>query len=131
MSANIQNPQSGSVNPLNKALGVDVSIPNKIDIKMADIQSLRYFEWSAFLASLFTNFTVGFGVAAITANTPEVRLILYIVTAAFLVFTIIFGLLTITQHRSMNTNTQSIHLAAVEDKDVISSPPNCEAAEDD
>lgn len=73
-------------NPIENELQFELSIPEKIEIKMVDASSLNDYELWVFIASLLCNFLVGFIVAYISNTIPE-RESLYIVIS------IIFGLL--------------------------------------
>lgn len=73
-------------NPIGNELQFELSIPEKIEIKMVDASSLNDYELWVFIASLLCNFLVGFIVAYISNTIPE-REFLYITIS------VIFGLL--------------------------------------
>ena len=73
-------------NPIGNELQFELSIPEKIEVKMVDASSLNDYELWVFIASFLCNFLVGFIVAWISNTIPE-RESLYIAVS------IIFGIL--------------------------------------
>lgn len=106
-----QNPKaSNESNPIGEELMVEVSIPEKIEIKMVDASSLNDFELWSLLASIFCNFFVGFLVAAIS-NTEEKRVCLYwSVTGIFLAFSIFFIIMMVIKRKKMSIKTKCLQL---------------------
>lgn len=68
MGETIQNPQDLGQNPISDELNVEVTIPNRIEIKMVNASSLGDYEVWIFIASLICNFLVGFVVATFSAD---------------------------------------------------------------
>lgn len=60
------NPKDTEQNPIGKEVRVEVSMPEKFDIKMVDASSLSDYELWFFIASLLCNFLVGFVVSTIS-----------------------------------------------------------------
>ena len=68
MEEHIHNPKDQEQNPIGGELNVEVSIPQKFEIKMVDASSLNDYEIWVFLASLICNFLVGFLVATFSVE---------------------------------------------------------------
>lgn len=85
--SNEQNPKADESNPIGNELSVEVSIPEKFEVKMVDASSLNDYELWVFIASLLCNFLVGFVVAYIS-NTIKERdgLYLMITIIMFILF---------------------------------------------
>lgn len=106
-----QNPKaSNESNPIGEELMVEVSIPEKIEIKMVDASSLNDFELWSLLASIFCNFFVGFLVASIS-NTEEKRVGLYwSITGIFLAFSIFSIIMMVIRRKKMRVKTKCLQL---------------------
>ena len=107
----IQNPKAGSSsNPIGEEFMVEVSIPEKIEIKMVDATSLNDYELWSVLTSVFCNFFIGFLVASISNTVEDKKLLYWIVTIIFFVFSIVFFFMTYKKRQSMNIRTKSVQL---------------------
>ncbi len=85
-------------NPIGNELQFELSIPEKIEIKMVDASSLNDYELWVFIASLLCNFLVGFIVACISNTIPE-REFLYITISVIFGSLFAFSIFEVYQKR--------------------------------
>ena len=89
MSTNEQNTKAEiESNPIGNELQFELSIPEKIEIKMVDASSLNDYELWGVIASVFCNFLVGFLVASISNTEEKCTSLYWSITGIFAIFCI-------------------------------------------
>lgn len=104
------NPKDIEQNPIGKELRVEVSMPEKFDIKMVDASTLSDYELWLFIASLICNFLVGFVVATISNADDNTRGLYIGIDIMLGVFFIISVILVIVKRKKMSFETKTIKL---------------------
>lgn len=108
---NVENPKVGETNPIGNKLNVNVSIPKQIKIELVDASTLSDLEVWIFIASLLSNFVVGFTVAWIQTDTNDSlsKVFLY-VALLFLLLLLIAGVMVWQKYKKMNNEKNSFDL---------------------
>lgn len=110
-------------NPMGRDLQVELSMPEKFEIKMVNASALNDYEIWSFISSFMLNFLVGFGIAAITYNketyagnvVPSSQFaqnLLWIITVIFLFFSIASICYTLRKRHSMKNNIKTFKYIA-------------------
>lgn len=97
-------------NPIGKEVRVEVSMPEKFDIKMVEASTLGDYELWVFIASLVCNFLVGFVVATISNADDNTRGLYIGVDIMLGVFFITSVIMVIVKRKKMSFETKTIKL---------------------
>ena len=97
-------------NPIGSELEIEVSIPEKFEIKMVDASSLNDYELWGAITSVICNFLVGFLVAAISNTVTERSIVLWCITGIFSVFLIFAGYMTYKKRELMTIKKKTIKM---------------------
>lgn len=108
---NVSNSNAGESNPIGQQLNVNVSVPKKIQIELVDASTLSDLEIWIFIASLLSNFVVGFVVAAIqTTSDSSIQNIYILVAILFFVLLIISGIMVYVKYIKMSNEKNSFDM---------------------
>jgi hypothetical protein len=117
MGDNEFNPKDIEQNPFGKELQIEVSIPQKFEVKMVDASSLGDYELWVFIASLLCNCSVGFVIAGIS-NTIEDRVPLYIsINIMLFVFFALSLIIVYKKRKKMTIEKKIIKMGLSNSKD--------------
>lgn len=97
-------------NPIGSELEVEVSIPEKFEIKMVDASSLNDYELWGAITSVICNFLVGFLVAAISNTETERCGILWCITGIFIAFLTFSIWMTYKKRKQMTIKKKTIKM---------------------
>lgn len=106
-----ENSKVGESNPIGNKLNVNVSIPKQIKIELVDASTLSDLEVWIFIASLLSNFVVGFAVAFVQteSNDSSSNVLLY-VAILFSVLLIFAGFMVWRKYKKLNNEKNSFDL---------------------
>lgn len=104
------NTRESESNPIGNQLSVNVSIPKQIKIELVDASTLSDLEVWSFIASLLSNFVVGFVVAWLqTYHKNSLSDVLKYVAIMFFVLLIIAGIMLRNKYKKLkNEKIRSI-----------------------
>lgn len=124
MCTNMDNSSgNSSTNPAGNGFRVELSMPKKFEIKMVNASSMNDYELWGIITSVLCNFVVGFFVAAITytkecvdnkvlPSSEQVQNLLWVVSAIFLVFTILSIMMTLKKRNTIKKDTKKVQYEA-------------------
>lgn len=110
MSEVLNNPKDIEQNPIGKEVHVEVSMPEKFDIKMVDASALGDYELWVFIASLICNFLVGFIVASITNSNEQTKGLYIGIDIMLIILFILSVIMVICKRKRMSIEKKTIKL---------------------
>lgn len=111
MGDSVQNQKANiEANPIGNELQVEVSIPEKFEIKMVDASTLSDYELWGAITSVILNFFVGFLVAAISNTNDALKTILWSISGIFLLFSGFSIYMAFRKRRNMTIKKKTISM---------------------
>ena len=104
------NPKDIEQNPIGNEVYVEVSMPERFDIKMVEASSLNDYELWVFIASLICNFLVGFVVATISNANEQTQALYIFIDIMFAIFFVISIVLVFKRRNKMAIAKKAITL---------------------
>ena len=106
----LNNPKDIEQNPIGNEVHVEVSMPEKFEIKMVDASALGDYELWVFLASLICNFLVGFIVATISNSDANTKGLYTGIDVMLSIFFILSVIMVIRKRKRMSIEKKTIKL---------------------
>lgn len=108
---NESNPKIAETNPIGSSLRFNVSIPKQIKVDLVDASTLSDYEIWIFIASVMSNFLVGFAVAwsQCTGNDAIVK-VYKTVTIIFICFLLLSIIMVLIKRRKLKEERKQMNL---------------------
>lgn len=108
---NESNPKIAESNPIGSSLKFNVSIPKQIKVDLVDASTLSDYEIWIFIASVMSNFLVGFAVAwSQCPNNDTIVKVYKTVTTIFIVFLALSIIMVFIKRRKLKEERKQMNL---------------------